>query len=79
MYRINRELCSSCGLCADVCPYEAISQFGVYKINEEKCRDCGICQADCPSNAIEKVKIKKYGEGASEFIGRALKIRFEKR
>jgi formate hydrogenlyase subunit 6/NADH:ubiquinone oxidoreductase subunit I len=52
VYEINRELCSSCGLCADVCPVEAISQVGEYRIDPEKCVSCGLCQESCPSDAI---------------------------
>lgn len=52
MYKINAELCSACGLCADVCPVEAISQIGVYKIDPELCTSCGLCEEDCPSEAI---------------------------
>ncbi|NLB88946.1 MAG: 4Fe-4S binding protein [Syntrophomonadaceae bacterium] len=52
MYKIITELCSACGLCADVCPVEAISQIGVYEINPELCTSCGLCEEDCPSNAI---------------------------
>lgn len=52
MYKIITELCSVCGLCADVCPAEAISQIGVYKIQPDLCTSCGLCSQDCPSNAI---------------------------
>lgn len=56
MYIINLDLCTSCGLCADVCPDEAISQIGVYAIKQDLCSSCGICQQDCPSGAITQVK-----------------------
>ena len=52
MYLILEEKCSSCGLCVDVCPVEAISPIGVYKINAELCIACGLCQESCPSLAI---------------------------
>lgn len=52
MYKIKKELCSVCGLCADICSVGAISQIGEYKINTEKCILCGGCKDSCPSNAI---------------------------
>lgn len=52
MFKIVLEKCSSCGLCADVCPVEAISQIGPYIVDSDKCISCGLCQADCPSDAI---------------------------
>lgn len=55
MYEIDKKLCSSCGLCIDICPFEAISQFRVYEIKKDICKSCGICQESCPSNAIKQI------------------------
>jgi len=52
MYIILEDKCSSCGLCADVCPVEAISPIGVYRIKSELCISCGLCLESCPSDAI---------------------------
>jgi ferredoxin len=56
LYKIVKDKCSSCGLCADVCPVEAISQFGPYIIDSLVCIECGQCVHDCPSLAIEIVE-----------------------
>ncbi len=56
IYKIVKDKCSSCGLCADVCPVEAISQFGPYIIDPHLCIECGACQDDCPCLAIEIVE-----------------------
>lgn len=56
MYVIVEDKCSSCGLCADVCPVEAISPVGVYRINPELCISCGSCSESCPSAAIACVE-----------------------
>ncbi len=53
MYQINKEKCSACGLCADVCPVNAISQVGEYSIDETVCTECGMCAEDCPSGAVD--------------------------
>jgi len=53
LYVIIKERCTVCGLCADVCPTEAISQIGEYRINPDCCISCGLCRDCCPSDAIE--------------------------
>lgn len=52
MYIILEGKCSSCGLCADVCPVEAISPIGIYQIKVDLCISCGLCQESCPCEAI---------------------------
>ncbi|MEA1961985.1 MAG: 4Fe-4S binding protein [Bacillota bacterium] len=52
MYEIIEKRCCKCGLCADVCPVQAISQIGVYEISVELCTKCGLCQESCPCEAI---------------------------
>ncbi|HPF44943.1 MAG TPA: 4Fe-4S binding protein [Syntrophomonadaceae bacterium] len=55
-YIIVKEKCSSCGLCADVCPVEAISQIGPYLIDRQLCIMCGECLNECPCMAIAPVQ-----------------------
>ena len=53
---VDVEKCTSCGICASRCPYNAVS------VDQEKksaahiipilCKGCGTCAADCPTNAI---------------------------
>ncbi|WP_035274205.1 CoB-CoM heterodisulfide reductase HdrA2 [Desulfogranum japonicum] len=54
---VNPELCSSCGLCAKVCPYKAITVDRIAKsgahVTTAACSGCGTCSAECPENAIE--------------------------
>jgi len=53
---VDPELCNSCGLCAKVCPYNAISVDTKAKIaaevTEAACSGCGTCAAECPTMAI---------------------------
>ncbi len=53
---VAEEICSSCGLCVDVCPYHAIEVDKANKIpaqiNEASCAGCGTCAAECPIQAI---------------------------
>jgi coenzyme F420-reducing hydrogenase delta subunit len=53
---INQDLCSKCGICHSVCPYEAIKrdlETGKVEIDLQKCQVCGICYSACPVMAIE--------------------------
>ena len=52
--RIDEQRCTSCLLCVDACPYEAIHVFSgrEVRINYNECRGCEICEAVCPSKAI---------------------------
>jgi len=52
-YRITDE-CISCGVCAEECPVQAISE-GADRcvIDAAQCTDCGACAGACPNEAIE--------------------------
>ncbi len=54
---IDEELCNSCKICLEVCPYEAIEvedeeRKGAVVI-EALCNACGTCAAECPTGAIQ--------------------------
>jgi nitroreductase/NAD-dependent dihydropyrimidine dehydrogenase PreA subunit len=55
---INKEKCTGCGICAEICPYRAIvlsHERAEYIIGE--CFLCGQCQAVCPVSAIRLTDI----------------------
>lgn len=51
---INKELCTGCTACKNVCPKDAIKMirddegFLYPKVNEQKCVKCGLCKKTCP-------------------------------
>lgn len=47
--------CVACGVCAGVCPRQAISIYkGCYAMVDEKlCVGCGICERACPAGTIK--------------------------
>jgi heterodisulfide reductase subunit A len=53
---VMAEHCTSCGKCAEVCPYNAITVDRVKKtpavVNAAACAGCGTCGAECPFGAI---------------------------
>jgi len=51
--KVTLNLCTGCGMCVDVCPYEAISlKDGKAEVNEVLCEGCGTCSATCLRAAI---------------------------
>jgi len=54
--RVTEELCSGCGVCLNLCAYNALEkdpQTGLTKVVEALCQGCGACVAACPSNALD--------------------------
>ena len=47
---IDRDKCSECGLCLDLCKFSAISND--FKVNHIDCEGCGVCVYFCPEKAI---------------------------
>ncbi len=56
------ELCDGCGLCVDVCPYNALSLMEIEDVDGKVkkrisadpalCKGCGLCEATCPKGGI---------------------------
>ena len=54
---INKEICTSCGMCYPACPVAAIrsSEDEKYEIMQDACDDCGECVSVCTPGAIDKL------------------------
>ena len=48
---INKDLCTECGLCREMCRWNAIG--AAYEVNSIDCEGCGVCVHFCPEKAIE--------------------------
>jgi 4Fe-4S ferredoxin len=74
---LDKNRCTSCGICMEICPKKAIEVKKTGKTNKnktstpglkiikEKCHFCGMCEAICPFGAI---KIKINGEYLSPVV-----------
>jgi heterodisulfide reductase subunit A-like polyferredoxin len=60
--RVREAECAGCGLCVEICPYNAIElqdkkvlghERTVAVVNEALCKGCGACAAGCRSGAID--------------------------
>ena len=67
---INRDLCSGCGLCVEICPFNGV------KLDEEDvailldaCNECGACIDECPVEAISIELIKEGVIDISKYSG----------
>ena len=66
MFLIDRELCTGCEQCVNVCPADAMTiQDAKAVINQSLCRQCGICAEQCPVQAISE-SIPTYATQAQQ-------------
>ena len=49
--KIDPDKCTECGLCRELCRWDAISED--YEVDEIECEGCGVCYYFCPEKAIE--------------------------
>ncbi|MGD2149834.1 MAG: P-loop NTPase [Desulfobacterales bacterium] len=48
---IDPDKCTQCGLCRELCRWEAISE--AFEVDSIECEGCGVCVDFCPEQAIE--------------------------
>ncbi len=54
MPTVDSGVCTACGVCADVCPVEAIKIDDVAVIDASKCVECLACVDECPTGAMKE-------------------------
>ena len=53
--QVDEDLCIACGVCVDLCQFDAIVVDGVAQIDEVRCVGCGVCTLACPQEAMTLV------------------------
>jgi len=48
----QQDACTYCGVCADACPFDAITVTNEWEYSEKKCFGCGACVDACPAKAL---------------------------
>jgi uncharacterized protein (DUF362 family) len=54
------EKCTSCGVCSEVCPGDAITIAGIPEFQDQSCIQCFCCIELCPNGALAVVRTEAY-------------------
>jgi MinD superfamily P-loop ATPase len=49
---VDPELCTSCGICEELCKFDAIKILETAEVDPLSCEGCGVCAEFCPEKAI---------------------------
>jgi len=81
MRETDRDACTGCGACVEICPVEALRmERDLPVVDEAWCIGCGVCATVCPADAVA-IKVRedrKRAAPASNFIELHKRIRQEK-
>jgi heterodisulfide reductase subunit A-like polyferredoxin len=58
---VDQDRCLLCGICADMCPEDAIAVNDTAVVDLHKCTGCGECVDECPEDAIALAEWKERG------------------
>ena len=50
--KVNKEKCTGCSACVEVCPVNAIKIESEKAVIAEECVECSACVNECPNEAI---------------------------
>ncbi len=50
--RVETDKCSACGMCEEICQFDAVTMADTAEIHQLSCEGCGVCAHFCPEEAI---------------------------
>ena len=50
--KVDKEKCTGCSVCIEICPVNAIRVEGEKAVIAEECVECGVCVNECPNEAV---------------------------
>lgn len=69
MIRIEKEICTGCGICISKCPFGALRMEESVPVVSEGCLGCNACVEQCPAGAISKDEEACEGADISAYHG----------
>ena len=53
--RFDRDMCTGCGMCVEVCPHAVFRLEGDHALLQDRdaCIECGACQTNCEAGALQ--------------------------
>ena len=66
---IDREACTGCGACVEVCPFAALSLVDGVAVANDNCTACGACVPECPVEALSLPERKEAEADLSAYRG----------
>lgn len=58
--QVDAALCTSCGMCVEICPVEAVAlnNDDIAEVSAAACIGCGLCATACPVEAIALLEVR---------------------
>jgi electron transfer flavoprotein alpha subunit len=66
---IDKEACTGCGACVEVCPFAALSLVDGVAVANDNCTACGACVPECPVEALSLPERKEAEADLSAYRG----------
>jgi ferredoxin len=56
--KVDAGTCTSCGMCMEICPVDAIALNDIAEVSPDACIGCGLCASACPVEAISLFEVR---------------------